>query len=203
MLKSVLKLAILITASGVAGTSKAQAGFGTRASSFSTQVFTAPSPTSMVVGELPATSRLTRMVERSSDGLWQRSNGPNVQGWIRTADLSKGVDMRKVVGCWPFKQVHPAAGEATFDHIDFSLDGRAVLVDVYGKRWRSQVFIKDALVWVRPNSNRKSAPFGEFLRYSQEKRTLEPGAEKPTGFTIYDDESLRGCKGIVTGAVNI
>jgi hypothetical protein len=140
------------------------------------------------------------MAERTPDGLWQRSIGPNVYGWIKTADLAKGGDMRKVIGCWPFKQIHPASGEATFNYIDFFVDGKAILVDVYGKKWRSQVLVKDALVWVKPVSKFRSAPYGEFFRISSDSKTLEPGADNPSALANFSEELLKGCKGILTSS---
>ena len=188
------RLAVLCAALILVPDAFAKPGFGTRVSAYTAQVFTEPSVASPVSSQLVATNRLARVAVRSHDRLWVRLPGLEKNEWVRTSDLATEGGMRRFRHCWPFKQIHPAEGEATFDRVDFALDGTAVLVDLNGRKWASQVFIKDALVWVKPDSKSKAAPFGEFFRMSSDENALEPGAETPSGIVRFEEDLIRRCR---------
>jgi hypothetical protein len=173
--------------------------FGYIVSSQSAPVYLEPSLKSQVLNTLHATQRLTGAVDDVLVPHWLRyDSGYGTVGWLRRADVATFKEMRMVTGCWPIRQVQPAIGESTFDHIDFQLTGDAKLTDNFSRPWRAHTYIKDALIFVSPLDKSKDAPFGEFFSLRRSPIELRPGDEPATQFLLNDEKSLANCKDVKT-----
>lgn len=171
--------------------------FGYIVSSRSASVYKEPSLESQVLNTLHVTQRLTGVVDDVLVPHWLRyDSGDGTVGWLRRADVTTFKEMKMVTGCWPIRQVQPAIGESTFDHIDFQLTGDAKLTDNFSRSWRSHTYIKDALIFVSPFDKRKDAPFGEFFSLRTSPIELRPGDEPATQFLLNDEKFLASCKEI-------
>lgn len=90
----------------------------------------------------------------------------NVKGWVKREDVAEAKDLAKVIACWPFKEVHPPEGEATFDYISFDSNGKAKIF-IGDSVWPAQTYISKSLVLVKGVSKRRHAPFGEFFGFDE------------------------------------
>ena len=193
--------ALLISAAMHGSFSYAHASleFGFVVSSQFAPVYKEPSLNSEVLNTLRVTQRLTGAVDDMLVPRWIRYNsGYGTAGWMRRSDVATFKEMKMVTGCWPIKQVQPAIGESTFDHIDFQPTGDAKLTDNFSRSWRSHTYIKGALIFVSPISKSKDAPFGEFFSLRTSPIELRPNDEPATQFSLSDENSLISCNGIKT-----
>jgi len=197
---SALVAALLLSNSAVSSSNDVNPEFGFSISSLSAKAFDKPSLDGQVVRVFVVTEMLKGDTDDVSNKGWVKYDAgkPVATVWIPRSELASFSDMRRVRGCWPIKQVHPADGEATFDHIDFEQSGNAIVTDVYSRKWKAVTYIKDSLVFVRPVSNSSKAPFGEFFGLNRDIPTLLPAGDPPTNITLFPRKALEGCRAIIS-----
>lgn len=137
-------------------------------------VYQEPSLSSPVIGHALVTSPVIGRSKISGWFLYDFGLFEKVNGWVRREDVATEIDLKQVVGCWPFSRVDSAEGESTFDYISFDSSGKAKIF-TWNKIWPAQIYIYKNLVLIKPVSKSKHAPFGDLFGFDAVNKKLLPG----------------------------